>query len=199
MRPGLAGGHRVRAVVDVNVLISGVLSAKGSLGRDPPSQPRRPVRTRDLGDAPGRAQPNAPPSQAAQADPSGEGRPARQLDPRPRNPRPGSGRAPAGRLPRPRRRLPPRPRDRPARVRRDQRPGPARPQRRPADPHARTVRDQAPSESLSNSNGRSPRRPIAHQIGPVPTRALLAKRTSPLPSVCPSSSPWRSAASRRQS
>src|SRR5947209_9406711 len=28
-RPGLAGGHRVRAVVDVNVLISGVLSAKG--------------------------------------------------------------------------------------------------------------------------------------------------------------------------
>src|SRR5947209_2207999 len=28
-RPDLAGGHRVRAVVDVNVLISGVLSAKG--------------------------------------------------------------------------------------------------------------------------------------------------------------------------
>ncbi len=30
MRRGLAGGHLVRAVVDVNVLISGVLSAKGS-------------------------------------------------------------------------------------------------------------------------------------------------------------------------
>jgi uncharacterized protein len=30
MRPGLAGGHLVRAVVDVNVLISAVLSAKGS-------------------------------------------------------------------------------------------------------------------------------------------------------------------------
>jgi putative PIN family toxin of toxin-antitoxin system len=29
-RPGLADGHLVRAVVDVNVLISGVLSAKGS-------------------------------------------------------------------------------------------------------------------------------------------------------------------------
>src|SRR5581483_9961751 len=28
-RPGLADGHLVRAVVDVNVLISGVLSAKG--------------------------------------------------------------------------------------------------------------------------------------------------------------------------
>jgi uncharacterized protein len=30
MRRGLADGHLVRAVVDVNVLISGVLSAKGS-------------------------------------------------------------------------------------------------------------------------------------------------------------------------
>src|SRR5689334_5223172 len=29
-RPGPAGGHRVRAVVDVNVLISGVLSVKGA-------------------------------------------------------------------------------------------------------------------------------------------------------------------------
>src|SRR5437868_12455182 len=29
-RPGLADGHLVRAVVDVNVLISGVLSAKGA-------------------------------------------------------------------------------------------------------------------------------------------------------------------------
>ena len=29
MRQGLAGGRRVRAVVDVNVLVSGVLSAKG--------------------------------------------------------------------------------------------------------------------------------------------------------------------------
>ena len=29
MRPGRAGGHPVRAVVDVNVLISGILSAKG--------------------------------------------------------------------------------------------------------------------------------------------------------------------------
>lgn len=30
MRPGVAHGHLVRAVVDVNVLISGVLAAKGS-------------------------------------------------------------------------------------------------------------------------------------------------------------------------
>ena len=94
MRPGLAGGHRVRAVVDVNVLISGVLSAKG-----PSAEILRANRdglfelaiSETLLE---RAQPNSPPSEAAQADPSGERHPARQLDPRPRNPRPGSARAP---------------------------------------------------------------------------------------------------------
>ncbi len=180
---GLADGHLVRAVVDVNVLISGVLSAKGSsaeiLRASRDGQFELVVSELLLAElkrtlAYPKLRKRITPEKAAAF--TNWVRDSWQH-------RRGSSKPTARRLPRPRRRLPPRTRDRPPRVPDHRRQRPARPERRPADPHTRTVRDQAPRDQLSS---RQPRCRCASHAA-ITVRARPPPKPSPQGDAAPTS------------